>query len=79
MNREILSVLDDHEPLSVEEIADVTDAHPIQVDRRCYQLFQRGYIRIFSGGVYSLTEEGEYYLVQILDERLPSNAVEEIR
>lgn len=78
MNQEILSVLDEHEPLSVEEIADVIDAHPIQVDRHCYQLFQRGYIRIFSGGVYSLTEEGEYHLIQILDERLPVDVVEEI-
>lgn len=78
MNRKILSVLDEHEPLSVEEIADVIDAHPIKVDRHCYRLFQRGYVRVFSGGVYSLTEEGEYYLVQILDERLP-DTVEEIR
>lgn len=79
MNREILSVLDEHEPLSVEEIADVIDAHPIQVDRHCYQLFQGGYIRIFRGGVYSLTEEGEHYLVQMLDERLPVDTVEELR
>lgn len=62
MKREILSVLNDHKQLSVEEIADVIDAHPIQVDRQCYQLLQNGHIRIFSGGVYSLTDDGEHHL-----------------
>lgn len=79
MNSEILSVLDEYEQLSVEEIADVIDAHPIQVDRQCYQLLQSGYIRILSGGVYSLTEDGEHHLLERLDKRPPVGAAEEIR
>lgn len=64
MDTEILAVLDEHEQLSVVEIADVMGAHPVVVDRRCYQLQQTGYVRIFSGGFYSLSDDGEDYLSQ---------------
>lgn len=64
MNSEILTVLDDHGQLSVVEIADVMGAHPVTVDRHCYHLHQNGYIRVFSGGIYSLSDDGEQYLTQ---------------
>lgn len=71
MNTEILSVLDKHERLTVLEIADIIGAHPISVDRYCYQLYQRGYIRVYNAGIYSITEDGEHYLIQPPSERPP--------
>jgi Mn-dependent DtxR family transcriptional regulator len=62
MDKQILAVLDQHEPLSVVEIADIMGAHPVAVDRHCYQLHQNGYVRVISGGIYSLTEDGEQSL-----------------
>lgn len=64
MQKDILSVLDDHEQLSVVEIADMMGAHPVTVDRHCYQLHQDGYIRVFNSGIYQLSEAGEAYLTQ---------------
>lgn len=62
MDKQILAVLDQHEQLSVVEIADIMGAHPIAIDRHCYQLHQNGYVRVFGGGIYSLTEDGEQSL-----------------
>lgn len=69
MDRDILAVLDEHEQLSVVELADVMGAHPVAVDRQCYQLQQNGYVRIGGGGQYSLTDDGEQYLTQPRSER----------
>lgn len=59
MDREILTVLDTYERLSLVEIADVIDAHPLTVDRHCYQLLQKGYIKMLGSGIYVLTEKGK--------------------
>jgi predicted ArsR family transcriptional regulator len=64
MHNDILAVLDDHEQLSVVEIADVMGAHPVAVDRHCYQLQQDGYIHVFSSGIYQLADDGEAHLTQ---------------
>lgn len=60
--REILRVLDEHGQLSVIELADVMGAHPVAVDRHCYRLHDAGDIRLFSGGLYTLTAHGEQSL-----------------
>lgn len=59
--REILSVLDEHDQLSVIELADVMGSHPVAIDRRCYQLHDADYIRLASSRLYTLTERGEQY------------------
>lgn len=64
MEREILTVLDDQEKLSVVEIADVMGAHPVAVDRHCYQLHQDGYVHVSGSGIYALTDYGKQYLIQ---------------
>lgn len=64
MEREILSVLEDHDQLSVVEIADIMGAHPVTVDRHCYKLHQAGYVHASSGGIYTLTDDGAASLAQ---------------
>lgn len=58
MEEDILTILDDYKQLSVVEIADMMDAHPVAVDRHCYQLHQDGYLRVFNSGLYQLTADG---------------------
>lgn len=64
VRKDILTVLDDHEQLSVLAIAEIMGVHPVTIDRHCYQLYQDGYIRVFNGGIYRLTDEGADYLIQ---------------
>lgn len=64
MHKDILTVLENHEQLAVVEIADMMGAHPVTVDRHCYQLHQDGYIRVFNSGIYQLSDAGEAYLTQ---------------
>jgi predicted ArsR family transcriptional regulator len=64
MNEDILAVLDDHEQLSVVEIADAMGAHPVTVDRHCYRLQQDGYLRVYSSGIYQLAADGANQLAQ---------------
>lgn len=64
MERKILAVLDEHEQLSAMEIADIMGAHPITVERHCYQLHQNGYLQIVGGSSYTLSTAGADLLVQ---------------
>ena len=64
MDTDILAVLDEHGQLSVVEIADIMGAHPTTVARHCYRLHQDGHLHVTSGGIYSLTEDGEHDLLQ---------------
>lgn len=64
MEREILAVLDNHEQLSTVEIADILGAHPVTIERHCYQLHQSGYLQVVGGGSYSLSTAGADFLVQ---------------
>lgn len=56
--RAILVALDAREQLSVTELADHLDAHPVSVARRCDDLQQDGTIRQITSGRYTLTETG---------------------
>ncbi|WP_144240146.1 helix-turn-helix domain-containing protein [Haladaptatus cibarius] len=55
---DILSVLCLGDPLSIIELADRLDEHPITVDEACSQLHKSGYIITIGGGRYSLTDNG---------------------
>lgn len=50
--REILSVVVGHEPVTVPEIASHLDAHPVRVQRHCTVLQDAGHLRQVTGGLY---------------------------
>lgn len=57
--RTLLAVLRDREAAAVTTLAETLDAHPITIDRRCYELQRDGYIRQTSKGIYAITGAGE--------------------
>lgn len=60
----VLDLLDTDGPLQVVEIATRLEMHPVEVDLQCSSLHDQGYIAMFGGGVYELTETG----TQLLDD-----------
>lgn len=60
----ILKLLDTDGPLQAVEIATQLDIHPVEADLQCNSLHDHGYIAMFGGGVYELTEAG----TQLLDD-----------
>ncbi|WP_247001949.1 helix-turn-helix domain-containing protein [Halosolutus gelatinilyticus] len=55
-HREILAVLAESQPATISELAASLDAHPITIERHCYDLQQDGYVRQCIGGTFALDE-----------------------
>jgi len=53
----VIEVLETQDSLSVIEIADTLNAHPVAVDLCCYDLQEDGLVRQYISGVYTLTED----------------------
>lgn len=64
MEHDILETLADAGPLHVTELAERVDGHPLTVDRMCSQLHTDGYIYLFGGGRYRLTDTGREQLTE---------------
>jgi Mn-dependent DtxR family transcriptional regulator len=66
---DILRGLQVHGTLSVNELAEYCEAHPVAVERRCYELQRSGDVRFApGGGGLVLTDQGT--------ERAPDSASE---
>lgn len=53
-----LSVLADHAPLHVLDIAEQADEHPVAIDLACARLHDRGDICSVGLGRYDITDQG---------------------
>ncbi|WP_302081515.1 HTH domain-containing protein [Salinibaculum rarum] len=54
---DIPALLDEHGPASGPELAQLLDAHPSTVERRCRTLQRDGQIRLVTGGQYAIVEQ----------------------
>lgn len=64
----LLDALADHGSATVTELATTLDAHPVTVDRQCYDLQTDGYIQHVGSGRYTLTKHGEQFLMTVVDD-----------
>lgn len=62
MERTILKTIDEHNTSHVGSLADVVDAGPVAIDKRCFDLQRKGFIRPVGAGHYQLTAEGKHRL-----------------
>lgn len=74
--RAILTAIDAREQLSVPELADRLDTHPVSVARRCDDLQQDGSIRQTTSGRYTLTETGTR---RVSDETETADEIDELQ
>ncbi|PSQ08886.1 hypothetical protein BRC93_14285 [Halobacteriales archaeon QS_5_70_15] len=57
-NRTIPELLAEHGPATGPALAELLDAHPLTVERRCTDLQRAGRVRQDTGGRYTIWEAG---------------------
>jgi Mn-dependent DtxR family transcriptional regulator len=59
IERTILQTIEAQNTSHVGSLQTAVDADPVAIDRRCFDLQRKGYIRPIGSGHYQLTAEGE--------------------
>ncbi len=65
--RGLLDLLAERGPTEVTSLAAALEAHPVTVTKQCCELQSDGHVRQIAGGVYTITDTGEAYLVTLTE------------
>lgn len=61
----LLEAVDNKGPIDLTSLSEQLDTHPITIDQQCYELQVDGYLTQVTGGVYTITDDGQDHLAYL--------------